>query len=130
MKFIFHSCLMQLSLGPTFCFSLSWKNICCLLSTYYVNTAKVKTFAFTSLTSTNSTGIHCFHLKFWLMGPDREFFLLYITSMLVSLDLQRPVLIFKPYNCLSQFWICSHNIADNLSLQLQSRHSNKKASLF
>lgn len=71
-----------------------------------------------------------FHLKFWIMGPNREFFLLFITSALVSLDLQRPVLIFQPYNCLSQFWICSHNISDNLPLQLQSRHSEKKGSLF
>jgi len=49
---------MELNLGSTFYFSLFLKYVHLLLSTDYTIPGKVKTFAFTMLTSTNPTGIH------------------------------------------------------------------------
>lgn len=72
MKFICQSCLMQLNLGPTFCFSLFWKYMHLLLTTDYVNLGKVKTFPFISLTSTNSAGIHWFSSEILNHGPKQR----------------------------------------------------------
>lgn len=56
----------------------------------------------------------------------REFFLLISTRVHVNLDLQRLVLIFQLFK--SVLNLCCPNISDNLPLQDENRHSEKKGS--